>query len=183
MSNYRRLFIQNSYAFLVITTNYRRPILIDNIDILRLAFKKTKETYNFEIFASVILPDHMHLIIRPENIQEYPKIIHSIKYCFSKKLQEGGMVIPPYKLSDSNLTKGDKGIWQRRYWEHTIQDDEDLYNHLDYIHYNPVKHGYVKRVFDWEYSSFEKFLARGNYEKDWGSLQESVKHLEKLNYE
>lgn len=92
MSNYKRLFIQNTYVFLVITTNHRRPILIDNIDFLREAFKHTKTIYNFEIFGCVILPDHMHLIIRPENIEEYPKIIHAIKYSFSKKLQNGGKI-------------------------------------------------------------------------------------------
>lgn len=182
MSNYRRLFIQNSYLFLVITTNYRRPILIDNIELLRESFKHTKTIYNFEIFGCVILPDHMHLIIRPEKIEEYPKIIHAIKYSFSKKLQNGGIVIPPYKLSNSKLTKGDKGIWQRRYWEHTIKSDEDLYKHLDYIHYNPVKHGLVKNVKDWEHSSFKKFVEMKNYDLDWGST-EDIKHIATMDYD
>lgn len=182
MSNYKRLFIQNTYVFLVITTNHRRPILIDNIDFLREAFKHTKTIYNFEIFGCVILPDHMHLIIRPENIEEYPKIIHAIKYSFSKKLQNGGIVISPYELSNSKLTKGDKGIWQRRYWEHTIKSDEDLYKHLDYIHYNPVKHGVVKSVKDWKYSSFFKFVEMKNYDLDWGSTDQ-IKHIAALDYD
>ena len=200
MSNYRRLFIQNSYLFLVITTNYRRSILIDNIELLRESFKRAKQTYNFEIFGCVILPDHMHLIIRPEKIEEYPKIIFAIKYHFSRKINAGGLGNPPYEnllnpnkkqnyiypplyeLSNSKLTKGDKGIWQRRYWEHTIRDEEDLYKYLDYIHYNPVKHGLVKNVKDWEFSSFDKFVERGNYETNWGST-EDVKHIEKFDYE
>lgn len=173
MSNYRRLFIQNSYLFLVITTNYRRPILIDNIELLRESFKHTKTIYNFEIFGLVILPDHIHLLLRPENIKEYPKIIRAIKYNFSEKFNDGGMAIPPYEK---------KQIWQRRYWEHTIRDEEDLYKHLDYIHYNPVKHGYVKNVKDWEFSSFFKFVEMKNYDLDWGSSKD-IKHIVTLDYD
>lgn len=180
MSNYRRLFIPNSYVFLTITTNYRRPILVDNINILRQAFKNTKNIYNFEIFACVILPDHIHLLLRPENIDEYPKIIHSIKYSFSENLQKGGIVIPPYNTTKSKIKKGDKGIWQRRYWEHTISDEDDLYKHLDYIHYNPVKHNYAKNVKDWEFSSFSKFVEMKNYDLDWGST-EDIKHIETMD--
>lgn len=182
MSNYRRLFIPNTYLFLTLSTNFRRPILIDNIDILRQSFENTKEIYNFELYASVILPDHMHMLIRPDKTDMYPKIIHAIKYSFSKKLQNGGIVIPPYKLSNSKLTKGDKGIWQRRYYEHTIRDEDDLCKHLDYIHYNPVKHGLSQNVKDWEFSSFHKFVKMNNYEPDWGTYDE-VKKIKDLNYE
>jgi len=156
--------------------------LVDNINILRQALKYTKELYTFEIFASVILPDHMHLILIPEKIEEYPKIIHAIKYSFSKNLQKGGIVIPPYNTTKSKIKKGDKGIWQRRYWEHTIRDEEDLYKHLDYIHYNPVKHGLAKNVKDWEFSSFDKFGQRGNYDLNWGS-SEDIKHIETMDYD
>lgn len=182
MSNYRRLFIQNSYLFLVITTNYRRPILIDNIELLRESFKRAKQTYNFEIFGCVILPDHMHLIIRPEKIEEYPKIIFAIKYHFSRKFNDGGLGNPPYATTNSKQKKNEKGIWQRRYWEHTIKSDEDLYKHLDYIHYNPVKHGHVKNVKDWEYSSFFKFVEIKNYDLDWGSTDQ-IKHIATLDYD
>lgn len=182
MSNYRRLFIPNSYLFLTITTNYRQKILIDNINLLRLSFENTKKIYNFELFASVILPEHLHMIMIPEKIEEYPKIIHAIKYSFTRNIQDGGIVIPPYKLSESKLNKGDKGIWQRRYHEHTIRDEEDLYNHLDYIHYSPVKHRLVQNVKDWEYSSFEKFLKRGNYDANWGSSSD-IEKIKDFDYE
>lgn len=183
MPNYKRLFIQNSYLFLTIVTYNRNPILVDNINILRQAFKNTKKNYDFEILASVILPEHLHLIIIPKNIREYPKIIHSIKYYFSKNVQNiGGIVIPPYVLSESKIKKGEKGIWQRRYYEHTIIDEEDLYKHLDYIHYNPVKHGVIENVKDWEFSSFDKFVEMNNYDIDWGSI-EDVKHIETLDYD
>lgn len=182
MSKYKRIFIQNSYLFITIVTNHRHQILVDNIDILRLAFKNSKMIYSFEIFASVILPDHMHLLLRPEKIEEYPKIIRAIKYSFSKNLPNGGIVIPPYNQTKSKLSKGDKGIWQRRYWEHSILDDEDLYKHLDYIHYNPVKHGFCNCVKDWKYSSFDKFVKLKNYESDWSS-HEDIKIIETLNYD
>lgn len=91
MPNYRRLFIDNSYLFLTVVTAQRKPLLINNINILRTSFKRAKEIYNFEIYASVILPDHMHLILIPETINEYPKIIRAIKYNFSKLLKDGGI--------------------------------------------------------------------------------------------
>lgn len=179
MPNYRRLFIDNSYVFLTIVTNQRRQILIENIDILRQAFKNTQNNYDFEIYASVILPDHLHVILNPKDIKDYPKIIHSVKYYFSRNV-DGGIVIPPY-IEASKLNKGDKGIWQRRYFEHTIRDENDLNNHLDYIHYNPVKHGLVKAVKNWEFSSFDKFVEMKNYDKNWGCY-EDVKHIETLEY-
>lgn len=182
MSNYRRLFIQNAYLFFTITTNNRQPILIDNIELLRESFKRAKRTYNFKIFASVILPDHMHLIIIPEHIDEYPKIIFAVKYHFSRNINFGGLGNPPYSLSESKIKKKEKGIWQRRYYEHTIIDDEDLCRHLDYIHYNPVKHGCAKNVRDWEFSSFDKFVKISNYDINWGS-QKDVKHIATMEYD
>lgn len=169
MPNYRRLFIPNTYVFLTITTNYRRQILIDNIELLRESFKRAKQTYKFDIFASIILPDHMHLILRPKKIEEYPKIIFAIKYHFSRNINFGGVGTPPYHLSESKIKKSEKGIWQRRYYEHTIRDENDLNKHLDYIHYNPVKHGHTKNVKEWEFSSFHKFVESKNYDINWGS--------------
>lgn len=95
MPNYRRLFIDGSYLFITIVTYQKRHILIDNINPLRQAFKDAKEIYKFEIYASVILPNHIHLILIPDNIKEYPKIIRAIKYNFSKSLNDGGIAIPP----------------------------------------------------------------------------------------
>lgn len=182
MPNYKRLFITNSQLFITINTNYRQPILIENIELLRESFKLAKQTYKFEIFACVILPDHMHFILIPEKIEEYPKIIFAIKYHFSRNINFGGVGTPPYRITKSKQTKKEKGIWQRRYWEHTIRDEEDLNNHVDYIHYNPVKHEISKNVKDWQHSSFEKFVERGNYEKHWGTYDD-VKHIESMNYD
>lgn len=174
MPNYKRLFIPNSYVFLTVTTNMRYPLLIDNIELLRESFKRAKYAYKFNLYASVILPEHMHLIIFPENIDEYPKIIFAVKYHFSRNI-DGGLGNPPYQKTNSKIIKKEKGIWQRRYYEHTIRNEDDLNKHLDYIHYNPVKHKYVNNVKEWEYSSFHKFVEKNMYELNWGSNEE-VRH-------
>lgn len=189
---YKKLFIPNTYVHLVIVAYKRKLILINNIDLLRESFKHAKSFFNFEIFAICILPDHFHLILRPEHIDEYPKIITSIKYYFSKHIDDVGVETPTYtynNLSNNKKeitigykNKGEKGIWQRRYWEHTIRDEQDLNKHLDYIHYNPVKHGLTKNVKDWQHSSFEKFVKLGNYEANWGS-QEDVKYIATMGYD
>ncbi len=141
-------------------TYQRKPILIDNIEILRTAFEMAKTVYDFEIYASVVLPEHLHLVLNPQNIKEYPKIIRAIKYNFSKMIKDGGIAIPPYAKFSTN-------IWQRGYWEHTIRDEEDLYKHLDYIHYNPIKHGLAESAKDWAFSSFNKFVKMNYYEENW----------------
>lgn len=174
--NYRRLFIPNTYVFLTVVTYNRKQILIDNITILRNAFEETKRYFKFEIFGVSIMPDHFHILIKPQDISEYPKIIKSIKYNFSNKLDIVGLASPTY------VAKREKIIWQRRYHEHTIRDEDDLYKHLDYIHYNPVKHGFVNCVKDWEYSSFEKFVKLKNYDKNWGSCND-IERIQDLDYD
>jgi len=172
--NYRRVFIENSCVFLTIVTNNRRNILINNIELIKKSFRNAENYFKFDLIAYVILPDHFHLIIKPENINEYPKIITSIKYYSSKHFDVIGLESPTY---DRN-----KGIWQRRYFEHTIVSEEDLHNHLNYVHYNPVKHEEVKCVKDWQHSTFQKFVKLGNYDIDWGSMQDAEK-IKELNYE
>lgn len=176
--NYKRLFINGTYIFLTIITYNRKEILTKNIDLFRNAIIESKKHFNFEIFAICILPEHFHIILKPENINDYPKIIKSIKYNFSAKFNAVGLASPTYGYEN----KREKGIWQRRYYEHSIKDEEDLNKHLDYIHYNPVKHNYVSCVKDWEYSSFEKFVKHGNYEKNWGSYKD-IEKIKDLDYE
>lgn len=146
-------------------TSKRRKILIYNITLLRTSFQKAIDNYNFEIIAICILPDHLHMIIEPYDINDYPKIIKQIKTFFSKNLDV--TKISDYKLSKSNIVKQERDIWQRRYWEHTMRSEEDLHKHLDYIHYNPIKHGLVENVKDWQYSSFQKFVENGVYDASW----------------
>lgn len=182
MSNYRRAFQENSYIFITMVTYKRNPILIENIEILRSSYKKVKDKFNFEIFGIVILPDHVHMTIKPENIKEYPVIIKSIKSHFSRNIDEKQIEKVKEYLTESKIKKKEKGVWQRRYWESTIRNEEDLYSHLDYIHYNPVKHGYVENVREWKYSSFQKYIKQGLYEIDWGCTND-IKHIENINIE
>ncbi len=155
--DYKRIFIENSLIFITVVTKDRKNILIDNISFLRKAFKLAKEKYKFEIIAIVINPNHFHMIIKPDKIEEYPKIIGFIKSSFTKlsKIK--------YTLSINNR---EANIWQRRYWEHTIINENDLHRHLDYIHFNSMKH-YSIPPKEWKYSTFKKYVNKGLYELDW----------------
>jgi putative transposase len=179
MPNYKRYYLQNHYVFITVVTYNRKPILIENIDLLRESFKNTRKIFNFEIFGSVILPNHFHIMIKPENINEFSKIIGSVKKRFSFAINEEFV---NKNISESRKKRSEKGVWQRRFYEHIIRDEEDLHKHLDYIHYNPVKHGYVSGVIDWKYSSFHKFVKLENYEVNWGSPND-IEHIQDLNYD
>ena len=169
--NYKRLFIPDTLLFITVVTKGRKNILISNIQFLKEAFSKTKQKYSFEIIAIVVNQDHFHMIIKPENINEYPKIIGTIKRTFTKisNIQ--------YSLNKN----GESDIWQRRYWEHTIMSEEDLYRHIDYIHYNSIKH-YNIAPRDWRFSSFNKFVKNGYYDINWCNLGDKYRindlHLE-----
>ena len=168
--NYRRVFIKNGLVFLTIVTNDRIPILTDNIKLLNQSYNNVIKYYKFDLIAYSILPEHIHCIIKPTIIEEYSKIVKSFKYSFSKNYNVG-LVNPTYKR-----------LWQNRFREHTIRDENDLNIHLNYIHYNPVKHGYVKSVKDWEFSSFHKFVKKGLYDNNWGSNTD-IKEIIDLDFE
>ena len=177
--NYRRVFIPNSCIHLIILAYKRRNIFIANIELLRQAFGNAKTYFDFEIISICVLPDHIHVVLKPQNIIDYPKIITSVKYHFSKNMTlVVGQECPTYGY----LNKREKGIFQRRYYEHTILTEEELNNHINYIHFNPVKHGLVKAVKDWQYSSFHKFVEQGLYEQNWGS-ETDIESIKKLNFE
>lgn len=168
MPNYKRVFELNRNIFITVVTDARKPLLIDNINLLRKSFANSKRFYNYEITAIVVLPDHFHILMKPNKIEEYPKIISRIKHHFSRNLE-----YTEKNLSKSKLLKREKGIWQRRYWEHTIRSEKDLYKHIDYIHYNPVKHNLVNSAKDWEYSTFKKFVDEGLYELNWCNFEDT----------
>ena len=171
--NYRRAHIENSKIFITIVTSKRRPILIKNIDILRNSFKQTKEKIEFVIDAIVVLPDHLHMIIQPKENKTYPEIIKRIKVNFSLNIDT--TKIDNYEESESRKSKSEKDIWQRRYWEHTITDERDLCSLIDYIHYNPVKHGLVKQAKEWKYSTFEKYVKQKLYGENWCDFNENIR--------
>jgi putative transposase len=141
----------------------KRTFLVDHIDDLRAVVKKVQTAHPFHIDAMVVLPDHLHAIwTLPEGDTDYPKRWSLIKAGFSRRVPTGE------RRNRSRMTKGERGIWQRRYWEHLIRDDRDFGQHADYIHYNPVKHGYVSRAGDWPYSSFHRYVRVGIYRDGWG---------------
>jgi len=168
MPNYTRIFSEGHAYFLTIATEKRRPLLIDNITLLRQAFANSKQYFDYTIDCISIMPDHLHMVLLPKNVDEYPKIITSIKTYFSKNLHQ------TYKTSASQSKKRELGIWQRRYYEHTIRDQKELERYRNYVHYNPVKHGLVKSAKDWEFSSFGKFVNNGFYDEDWYNLDEDL---------
>ena len=178
--NYRRLYIPDSIVFITIVTAKRRKILVENINILRDAFKKTIISFKYEIYAVCVLPEHMHFLIKPYKINDYPKIIQQLKRNFSQNIDKNS--IDNYVLTESNAKRKECDIWQHRYYEHTIRSENDLSRHIDYIHYNPVKHNLVSAPKDWKYSSFKKFVKQGLYEENWCNFEDKYK-INKLNYE
>jgi putative transposase len=170
MANYRRNFIKGgSFFFTAALADRRRSLLVDRIDILREAFRQVKAVYPFHLDAMVILPEHLHCIwTLPLDDADYPGRWRRIKTAFSRSLPNR------YPRSRSQTLKNERGIWQRRYWEHTLRDEEDYRRHMDYIHYNPVKHGYVNCVADWPYSTFHRYVEAGIYPNDWAGNEETV---------
>jgi len=154
MPNYRRFFLNNHSYFITIVTYNRNPLLIDNIALLRESFKKSKEKYIYSIDAIVILPEHLHMIITPQNPLEYPKIISTIKAYFSKNCDKKYYI--HLEQSQSRLKKRYKAVWQKKYYEHTIRNDKDREQHINYIHNNPIKHKLVDNINEWAYSSYHK---------------------------
>jgi len=152
-----------TYFFTVnLAERHNNDLLVANIDVLRLVFRQTKQKYPFTMEACVILPEHLHCIWRlPEGDNDFSKRWRLIKTYFSKNITENE------RISNSRKQKKERGIWQRRFWEHLIRDEDDYQNHVDYIHYNPVKHGYVQQTKDWRYSSFHLWVKRKHYPMDW----------------
>ena len=138
-------------------------LLTEHIDLLRNSFRGTRARHPFSIEAIVVLPDHLHAIwTLPEGDADFAVRWRLIKSSFSRGLPAGE------RVSASRAAKGERGIWQRRYWEQTLRDEHDFARHMDYIHFNPAKHGHVTRVRGWPYSSFHRMVKLGVYPNDWG---------------
>ena len=164
MVHYRRNRVAGgSYFFTVNLQNRQSTFLTNHIDLLRESFNEVKRQYPFNIDAIVILPEHLHAVWNlPEEDTNYSVRWQLLKSLFTRKLVING-------VSLTKSIKGEYDLWQRRYWEHTIRDDRDMQRHIEYIHYNPVKHGLVKQVKDWPYSSFHQYVERGLVESAWGA--------------
>ncbi|MEL6581019.1 MAG: transposase [Cyanobacteria bacterium J06621_12] len=168
MSDYRRMYIPGGIYFLTLVTYLRRPLFEKpgSINLLRAATAKIKAEKPFEIVAAAILPDHIHFLWQlPFNDSNYSQRISRLKVIFTRAYQKQNDSYD--HISASRLKHRESNVWQRRFWEHVIRDEADFQQHLDYIHYNPVKHGLVSCPHLWSYSSFYKWVRRDQYTQDW----------------
>ncbi len=140
----------------------------DLLLVFKQSIKKVQQQYPFEIVAWVQLPDHLHCIWKmPDDDANFGMRWSQIKRLTTQACPQ--YQLQSHELSHSKVSRNERGIWQRRFFEHCIRDEQDLMNHMDYLHYNPVKHGLVAKVADWQYSSFHRLVAKGIYPVDWGN--------------
>jgi putative transposase len=164
MPDYRRVRHPGGTYFFTLTLLRRRDnnLLTRHIERLREAVKTVRRKHPFDIHGWVVLPDHLHCVVQlPEGDADFTLRLRLIKAGFSKSLPQTEW------LSAVRQRRGERGIWQRRFWEHLIKDEADYRAHMDYVHINPVKHGLVKQVSDWPYSTFRQLVAKGVYPMDW----------------
>jgi len=165
MPNYKRAWTPGGTWFFTVNLLQRKDndLLVRHIDLLRDAVRSTRRDYPFSIHGWVVLPDHLHCIISlPTNDMDFSLRWRLMKGRFSHSLPRTEF------RSDIRQRRKERGIWQRRYWEHLIRDDQDYAFHMDYIHINPVKHHLVTQVRDWPYSTFHWLVEQGVYPVDWG---------------
>ncbi|PLX61328.1 REP-associated tyrosine transposase [Sedimenticola selenatireducens] len=165
---YRRSRQAGGSYFFTLVTHSRRKILTDNdaLELLRASFRRVKAKRPFLVDAMVVLPDHLHCIwTLPPDDHDFSTRWRLIKSRFSRYYRERRSSGRVHAVSGIEC----QPVWQNRYWEHLLRDEEDYRRHLDYIHYNPVKHGYTKSPVDWSWSSFRRYVLKGVYTEDWGS--------------
>jgi putative transposase len=158
-----------TYFFTVnLLQRYPNDLLVRHIELLQTVVREVRKNRPFHIDAWVVLPDHLHCVwTLPPGDDDFTNRWRMIKQGFSKAL------FMTERRSSVRIARGERGLWQRRFWEHAIRDDGDYAAHVDYCHINPLKHGYVKRVADWPYSTFHRYVERGVYPLDWADGPES----------
>ena len=175
MPDYRRVWVPGGTYFFTVNLLERRHgrLLVEHVDRLRAAFRNAQRLRPFEVIAIVVLPEHLHCLWRlPEGDADNADRWARIKSGFSRQLSK------TERRSDARIAKRERGIWQRRFWEHMIVDERDLQVHVDYIHFNPVKHGYVARAADWPYTSLHRYIASGELPEDWAcDLDALIMHV------
>lgn len=168
MPEYRRAFVPGGTFFFTLVTENRRPLFRDELNrkLLHDAIASARATRPFSLTAIVLLHDHLHLLITlPDGEADFSTRLSSIKATFTRAyLSAGGREAP---RSASRVARRNRGVWQRRFWEHAIRDEDDLNHHLDYIHYNPVKHGVASCPHAWPHTSFHRWVEQGGYENEW----------------
>jgi putative transposase len=172
MTDYRRNRVPGgTYFFTVNLAERGSDLLTREIDALREAVRTVRARKPFHIDAWVVLPEHMHCVwTLPEGDSDFSGRWQAIKAGFSRRVAVGE------ERSDSRVERNERGIWQRRFWEHTIRGERDYAAHVDYVHFNPVKHGLVTHVGAWPYSSFHRSVAKGLYPATWngGGMEVAV---------
>lgn len=169
MSNYLRVYVPGGLYFFTVVTLNRQNFLIDG-DVraaLREGIQFTRKKKPFEIIAWVLLPDHLHCIWRlPPDDADFSSRWSMIKRIVTQRC--GERLNRPEWLNARRRKRQQDSLWQHRFWDHLIRDEDDFNRHMDYIHWNPVKHGLVAKVVDWEYSSFHRLVRCGSYPELWG---------------
>jgi len=168
--DYRRAWHPGGTYFFTVNLLQRHgnDLLTRHIGLLRRVVAEVRRRHPFKIHGWVVLPDHLHCVIElPAGDADFATRWRLVKMGFSKGLP------PTERLSEVRVRRGERGIWQRRYWEHLIRDEEDFRAHMDYVHINPVKHALVTRVADWPYSTFHRLVAQGSYPPDWAGGAEA----------
>ena len=171
MPDYRRAWHPGGTFFFTVNLLQRQgnDLLTRHIETLRDSVRRVRKLYPFHIHGWVVLPEHLHCVIElPPQDVDFATRWRLIKMVFSKAIPR------TERLSAVRTRRGERGIWQRRYWEHLIRDEADYRAHMDYVHINPVKHGLVERVADWPYSTFHRLVADGVYPLDWAGGFETV---------
>jgi putative transposase len=178
---YRRAFVPGGSFFFTVVTADRRRLFADdkNIGTLREAFRTVRSKRPFTLDAAVILPDHLHCIwTLPPGDADFATRWRLIKTWLTKHCDADGvsgyaLLTRPTgirsKPDERKASKRESTLWQHRHWEHLLRDETDYRRHVEYIHFNPVKHGYVKSPMDWPYSSFRGYVKAGIYSQDWGA--------------
>lgn len=171
MPNFRRYYVPEAIYFIVAVTRNRQPIFADdaNVDLLYRVLQRVNQTKPFTLFAHSLIPDHLNLLLKPTGEANISRIMLSLKRSFTlayKRLHE----------IEAGLS-----LWQPRYWDHIIRDEDDLRRHIDYIHYNPVKHGFVECPEDYVHSSYRSWLDQAYYECGWGHSE--PRDLEGMDFE
>jgi len=172
MPNIRRYYVPNAIVFVTQVVERREPIfgIASNVTLLRETLHHAKELHPFAMLGYVFLPDHLHLLIRPADRGNFSPIMHSLKRNFAINFKR------------TRDVTGSMRVWQKGYWDHIIRDEDDFHRHLDYIHYNPVRHGLVDKPEAWRFSSFLEWKARGVYDDGWG-WSPLPDHLSNLDWE
>jgi putative transposase len=157
MTNIRRYFRTNDISFLTHVTCGRAKILVDNFDIFWESVAWQQQQFNLDVWAWVVLPDHFHILLSAGDA-DISMIIKKMKLSFSSKYRK-------------IINKQSGRVWQYRFWDHIIRNQDDLNTHIDYIHYNPVKHGLVTKPGQWSYSSFGDYVKQNLYPPGWGERE------------